>query len=121
MNMRSFTIPLTPTSKNPWTRMHWSKRAEIKQEWESFVWAFVNEKPRMPRPLPHVRCDVVVGWDKPGPFPDNLNLEMAFECIADGLVKAGIIPNDRTEFERGTLGLTHGSGETTVILRWETP
>ena len=119
MPMRNFTIPALPESKNVWQRLHWSKRSRIKREWEEWVWACVNEMPRMPRPLDSVTCHVVVLWQKKGPLPDCHNLEMAFEVIADGLVKAGIIRDDSGEqFVRGSLKLIRGDGSTLVTLMW---
>ena len=51
---------------------------------------------------PSVRCSIAVAWNKRGPLPDEINLEMAFEAIADGLVKAGIIADDSgKQFVRG--------------------
>lgn len=120
MPMRSFTIAMMPESKNVWQRMHWAKRNKIKAAWEEQVWGCVNEMPRMPRPLDSVTCHITVFWDKRGPLPDHHNLEMAFEVVADGLVKAGIIRDDSGEqFKRGSLHLLRGNGETVVTLQWD--
>jgi len=119
MPLRTYDIGMLPESKNVWQRMHWAKRSKIKVAWEEQVWGMVNEMPRMPRPLDSVRCDIVVFWDKPGPLPDHHNLEMAFEVVADGLVKAGIIRDDSGEqFVRGSLKLIRGDGSTLVTLMW---
>lgn len=126
MNIRHFSIPEMPLSKNVWQRLHWAKRGRIKAEWERWVWGLVNEHPRMPRPIASVRCDVVVGWDKPGPLPDPQNLAgMAHEVIADGLVKAGIIADDSMDargvpqYEQGTTQVNRGNGATEIVLRWD--
>ena len=118
--IRYFDVPMLPESKNQWQRMHWAKRQRIKEAWEEMVWGYVNKTPRMPRPLDSVRCSLIVCWNKPGPLPDHHNLEMGFECVADGLVKAGIIRDDSgMQFVRGQLTLCPGDGSTLVVLRWE--
>jgi hypothetical protein len=75
----------------------------------------------MPRPLDSVTCHIIVVWNKRGPLPDFHNLEMAFECIADGLVKAGIIRDDSGfQFQRGTMQVLRGDApSTTVTLMWD--
>jgi hypothetical protein len=107
---RFLFLPL-PVSKNVWQRMHWAKRNRIKREWHELVWAQVNASPRWPRPAGSVTVDIAVEWDKRGPLPDHHNLEMAFECVADGLVQAGIIADDSgTQFVRGGLTLRRAAG-----------
>jgi len=91
---RVHNIYALPVSKNPWQRMHWTKRLAIKQQWELEIWGAVNGQPRLPRPARQVEVLPIVYWGKPGPLPDFHNLEMAHECIADGLVKAGMLPDD---------------------------
>ncbi len=94
MIRRVFTLGMCPTSKNVWQRMHEQPRARIKKVWEKAVWAHVNIAPRLPRPASRVTCTATVEWGKPGPLPDWHNLEMLHECVADGLVKAGILRDD---------------------------
>jgi hypothetical protein len=122
MPSREFTIGLLPLSKNVWqaaTNGGMQRRRRIKKMWEEVVWGEVNRYPRMPRPVDSVRCDLVVSWNKRGPLPDDINLEMAFECIADGLVKAGIIVDDQHQFVRGTISIVRGRfGHTEVKLTW---
>lgn len=115
-------LPL-PTSKNPWQRQHWAKRSRTKKAWQQIVWAWVNTPPRMPRPLERVRCSIEVVWDKRGPLPDPHNLEMAVECVADGLVEAGIIEDDASgRFIREDVTLRRAlpreKGRSIVTLKW---
>lgn len=108
-----------PVSKNVWQRGHWTFRRRIKKRWEAYVWAWVNTPPRMKRPVDHVTVHLYVKWDKPGPLPDSINLDMAHECIADGLVKAGIIPDDQTQYSRGHFRIVRvpkGQGQTLATV-----
>ena len=109
-----------PTSKNIWQRMHWAARGRIKRQWETLVWAQLNAEPRMPRPVVSVTVDLFVEWDKPGPLPDHHNLDMAHECIADGLVKAGILADDADGvYQRGgfeIVRVSKGEGQTVVTI-----
>lgn len=122
MAAKVLVIPRLPVSKNVWQRCHWAKRNRIKQTWHAFVWGLVNEAPRMPRPLPQVKCRVVVYWDKGGPLPDWHNLHMAHECIADGLVRAGILADDSNgqylEDGVGVVKAPKGEGRTEAFLTW---
>lgn len=119
---RTLFIPLLPVSKNPWTRMHWSRRASVKKAWEAEVWAQVNTAPRMPHLLPAVSCSILVLWGKKGPLPDHHNLEQAHECVADGLVKARVIADDSGgQYVRESLTVRRPAGEasgTYVTLGW---
>ncbi len=77
----------------------------------------------MPRPLEQVRCTIEVVWDKKGVLPDPINLEMAIECVADGLVEAGIIRDDAGgRFVREDVVLRRAlpgeAGRSDVLLRY---
>jgi len=91
----SCTIPDLPPSNNVYLRLHWAKQQRVKQDWERWIWALVNQsKNRCPRPLGRVEIRAVCF------FPlhrrrdrDNFTATLA-KFVQDGLVKAGIIPDD---------------------------
>jgi len=120
---RAIEIPLVPTSKNVWQRCHWAKRGSIKKAWHEEVWAGVNIRPRLPRPVGSVTCSMHVFWDKPGVLPDHHNLDMVHECVADGLVEAGILTDDAGGvYHRGSFGIERvkkGQGRTVIRLDLE--
>ena len=120
---RTLVMPV-PTSKNVWQRIHWAHRGRIKDQWETSVWAQVNERPRCQRPVSLVTAHLDIHWDKPGPLPDFHNLDMAHECVADGLVKAGILADDAGGvYMRGTFKITRvpaPQGNTIVTLDLQT-
>lgn len=64
-----------------------------------------------------------VQWDKPGVLPDWINLDMAHECVADGLVKCGIILDDAGRaYQRGTFSIERvpkGKGRTVMTVDLE--
>lgn len=89
------------------------RRSRIKKDWESQVWAQVNTFPRWPRNVASVTVNLVVFWDRPGPLPDHHNLDMAHECIADGLVKANILHDDaKGVYQRGTFSIVRAPRNT---------
>ena len=115
---RCAEVPMLPTSKNVWVNLHWAERAKIKAEWREQVWGIVNQHPRLPRPAIRVTVTAVVGWNKPGPLPDQINLEMLHEVVADSLTKklgCGIIPDDQTQYVAGKITLMRSETAYTVL------
>jgi len=76
---------LTP-SLNKWQRMHWGKRAKIKEKWH---WLIKAEKPK--KHDGKVRINYIRVSTQP---MDLDGVGGSFKAIGDALVKAGVIEDD---------------------------
>lgn len=116
---RVLELPV-PVSKNVWQRQHWAARNRTKGAWHSMVWGLMNEAPRIVKAAGQATVHLVVFWDKPGPMPDHHNLDMAHECVADGLVRAGfLVDDDQGRYQRGLFTITRatrGLGGTVALV-----
>jgi len=76
---------LTP-SLNKWQRMHWAKRAEIKEQWQ---WLIKAEKPKKHD------GSVAITYTRVSTQPMDLdNAAASFKAIGDALVKCGVVEDD---------------------------
>jgi len=115
---RTLTLP-APVTKNALRALHWSSRNRIAKEWQTAIWAQVNTRPRWPRNVGPVTIDIDVVWSKPGPMPDEVNLDYAIELVCDGLVTACVLEHDRTGIRRGALTLRRGpNARTDATVTW---
>ena len=109
----SIEISDVPPSLNTYLRLHWSAQQRLKQEWECYVRALVNEHGnRCPRPLERVELRAVLFFPvRRRRDSDNYGSTL-WKFVFDGLVKAGIIPDDDA---------TRCAGYPPRIMRADTP
>ena len=85
-----FSIPALPKSPNQLLGAHWTVRANHAKRWERLVWGYVwPHKPKEPlkkAKVTFIRHSIRV--------MDADNLRSSFKCVADSLVKLGIIADD---------------------------
>lgn len=95
----AFTVPAVPPSLNGWIRTSIYSQAEVKANWEYMVWGLVNEKGnRCPRPLAHAEISARITFaTKRKRDADNFGACL-WKFTLDGLVKAGVIPDDTPEY-----------------------
>ena len=71
--------------------MHWRKRNKLKIDWEARVYyAVIHDRPE--NPLPKARVSVTRCSTRE---PDFENLAQGGKFLLDGLVKAGVIADDK--------------------------
>lgn len=93
--MIQITIPSIPPSLNVWSRMHWSKAAKIKKQWEQYIYYLTynlyetRNKAIYPLQKAKVRIKFYFRTNARRDI-DNMNQKF----LLDGLVKAGIIADD---------------------------
>lgn len=93
--MIKLTIPGTPPSLNVWSRMHWSKAAKIKKQWENDIWVCAykamahTNKSKIPYGKAKVKLTYYFSSNRRRDI-DNINQKF----VLDGLVKAGVIADD---------------------------
>jgi Holliday junction resolvase RusA-like endonuclease len=93
--MIKLVIPGTPPSLNQWSRMHWSRAARIKKQWENdilYVFLSCKAKGAFPQQKAQIKVTYFFATNRRRDA-DNLNLKF----ILDGIVKAGIIQDDSTK------------------------
>ena len=84
-------VPLVPPSLNPWQRMSWQEQRRTKVEWYDTVWLLCREQ-QIPT-LERVELDISIY------YPDRRlrdwdNGAVGFKLVQDGLVRAGVLPDD---------------------------
>ena len=90
----TIVIPDIPPSLNKWSRMHWTKTAEIKKRWEANIYyTSFSQRPKLPYKYAKV---IITYYFKTRQRHDLDNYVPKF--ILDGLVKARIILDDRAEY-----------------------
>lgn len=90
-----FTIPVVPPSLNVYTRLHWSKQAKVREEFQEQVWASLNEHGnRCPRGLERVELHAVIQFpDARRRDGDNFGATL-WKFLQDVLVRERVIPDD---------------------------
>lgn len=79
-------------------RMHWRPRAEITAEWRRLGWATAKQA-RIPQLR---RAHVLIEWLPPDRRRrDPANASPMGKALVDGLVDAGVLPDDSAEFLDG--------------------
>lgn len=92
----TFEIPLKTPSLNQWySGGHWSKRKKVADEWHDAVWAVMREKKI--KPITDFPISVTYRFYMKR-LLDPSNTITAPKLIEDGLVKAGIIPDDTARY-----------------------
>lgn len=107
-----------PRSLNRLLRMHWARRRELLETWrqEIAVAAIQAGRPR----LQAARVRFILVYDRP-PLPDvdNALAAVAKVCL-DGLVAAGVLPNDGPEHVLGVeleaMRVERGAGRVEIYL-----
>ena len=93
--MITITIPDIPPSLNKWSRMHWSKAAEIKRKWEADVYYLAySQRPKEPFKYAKITITYYFKDKRRRDIVDNYSPKF----LMDGLVKAKILLDDRTEY-----------------------
>ncbi len=93
--MIRFSVPGIPPSLNIWSRMHWSKAAKIKKQWERDIfYSFMStgrvwKKNEFPYQKAKIKLTYYFATNRRRDV-DNINQKF----ILDGLVKAGVIADD---------------------------
>ena len=88
-----------PRSLNQLLRLHWARRRELMELWrhEVVVAAAKAGRPRFERAVVRLR----LFYDR-HPIPDWDNaLAAASKVVLDGLVSAGVLPDDAARYVRG--------------------
>ncbi|HEY8477094.1 MAG TPA: hypothetical protein VIN09_09555 [Chloroflexota bacterium] len=88
-----------PRSFNQFVRLHWARRRKIVELWrqEVAVAAAKAGRPRFERAVVRLR----LFYDR-RPLPDWDNAQSAAsKVILDGLVRAGVLPDDEARYVRG--------------------
>lgn len=132
MPTATFDMPY-PVSKNKWNRAHWASRERVIKSWASDI-GWLVKKHRIPKALPQVRVDLEVVCRRSGALPDPQNvIGQPHECIADALVKAGVLVDDGARaatgyvwpYVQGSLKLRRvidrEQPKTIVTVSWESP
>jgi len=82
-------IPLTTNPLSLNARMHWSQKARHTKKWRAFAAQEAKHFPQMGA------CDVTLTWFvKTNHRRDEDNLYLLLKALCDGLVDAGIVPDD---------------------------
>lgn len=95
------TIPAPCDWINANQREHWAKKAAKTREWRSAAFAVACSVPRRRRTFTtpvHITC--TVHKTRAGRF-DVANLARTSKAIVDGLVDAGVIPDDNNDWVTG--------------------
>ena len=88
-------IPDIPPSLNKWSRMHWAKAAEIKKRWEADIYySAFSQRPKVPYRYAKVIITYYFKDHRHRDIVDNYSPKF----LMDGLVKAKILEDDRTEY-----------------------
>lgn len=80
-----------PPTQNELRRMHFQTIAKEKAEWEKIMWAIVKEQKIVPITAASITYEFFFP-DKRRRDPDNY--AASAKMLQDGLVKAGILPDD---------------------------
>ena len=87
----TFTIPELPLPVNRQTSMHWAQKGKYVKHWHTLVGAAVAGK-KPPKPLDRARLTFI---RYSSTEPDFDGLVSSFKCVCDGLIKAGVIVDDK--------------------------
>jgi crossover junction endodeoxyribonuclease RusA len=114
----TFTVPGVPPSLNVWARSTTYPQARAKKGWEQAVWALVNERGnRCPRPLAHAELLACITFRQRRRRDAENFGACLWKFTCDGLVKAGIIPDDTPQYVTTyTPELVVGDVEQTQIM-----
>lgn len=117
MSTYPYIIPAVPPSLNEYTRMHWAKKERVRKDFQSCVWAALNEKGhRCPRGLERVELHAVLVFAKDRRRDSDNFGSVLWKFVQDVLVTEGIIPDD--DHERCTAyppRIAIGEKETTLL------
>jgi hypothetical protein len=101
----TFTLPGHPENDNQRRRWHWSQRSEHDAQWkQDSHWASLSAKQDAESvgvPFPLHRVDVRYTFIKPTRrAQDTDNAGSSTKPILDGIVSAGVIPDDTDKYVR---------------------
>lgn len=85
-------LDATPWSVNAQVRWHYMQRAQVVREWRT-AWALLARQQQVPA-LQACTVEVLTQVAKPGRLHDAGNEFYAAKAAIDGLVDAGVLPND---------------------------
>ena len=88
-------IPDVPPSLNEWSKMHWAKVDKLKKQWEHDVYyCAYSQRPKKPIKYAKVKIIYYFKTNRARDLVDNY----APKFIMDGIVKAKILVDDRTDY-----------------------
>lgn len=97
-SMIKFSIPIVTLSLNKWyAGSHWAKRKQVADLWHDTIWKIC----RIDKIEPIAKFPVTIitkSYFKSKRKKDVSNLFPANKLAEDGLVKAGILPDDTVEY-----------------------
>lgn len=100
MTELNFKLPLPQkiSGNSVYAGMHWSKRKKLADDFHLAVWASVRQQKIIPwKDFP---AKVHYQYHLSGRMPDISNLGLMTKLVEDGLVKAGIFPDDSYKYIR---------------------
>lgn len=91
-------VPVVPPSFNEYLRWHWAKQSREREEWQKYIWAYLNERGhRCPRGAARVELHAVLFFDKKRRRDsDNFSMPL-WKWTQDALVHNKIILDDNAE------------------------
>lgn len=110
--MQSFTVFEFPPTLNELNRMHFMKRAKLKEQWEKLI----SDSCLIHGIQPVKRVSITLEFYFPDKRRRDLdNYAFAFKFIGDALVKRGILPDDSYKEVVELRVICGGVGETKRI------
>ncbi len=88
-------FPERPTTSNKYRTLHYHARADYDRRWRQA--GFVMAKEAKVPPCEMVGIDIEVTWKRP-PGPDIGACHATVKAIKDGIVDAGVLPDDRSPY-----------------------
>lgn len=90
-----YRYPARPWTLNAERRDHWSQARALTREWrEAFSWLAMRDRRRF------FACSITVVVQMRPPLQDTGNAYGSAKAAIDGLVDAGVLPNDGPEVVR---------------------
>ena len=117
--MQELIIPLETPSLNKWySGGHWSKRKDLADLWHLIVKQEVKKQGIKSPVIYPIRITTMTHYKGKGRVKDTSNTFPANKLVEDGLVKAGILPDDTVEYVADHLVLrpAFNTGENKVIV-----
>lgn len=83
-------------------RIHWTKRRQREGLWQESAWAYALKEYRGPKPCPKGKVRVTLPVRSMKTRRDPHNFVATIKPIVDGLVHAGLWPDDTAEYVETT-------------------
>ena len=115
-------IPNTPPSLNEYARFGRMGLWRCHTEWKKMIWALCNESGnRIPRPCKFVKLEADIYFTVKRRRDETNYSATLWKLVLDGLVVAGIIPDDTAKFVEvsGTIGMLTKAEYPHTVVRME--